>query len=238
LNNFKGITDWVRGVKEVTVVREYTFASTGKIHIHNSRGAIRVKGWSLPKIAMQAVIRTTTPTQWLFEVRAHENELWVNTLDAPALVLSVDFQFMVPHTSSLMINLKEGDVSLKKIASTIQVIAQNGNISIKNGMESIKAHASGPVFVQLDALQLHSTHDLLSTADGVTLSIPQSSHAQIQATTITQAIYCDHFITLTPRTMRLNKNTWQEMQRNIHALLGNGGALLKLSAYKGVHITY
>jgi len=109
---------------------------------------------------------------------------------------------------------------------------------VKNGMESIKAHASGPVFVQLDALQLHSTHDLLSTADGVTLSIPQSSHAQIQATTITQAIYCDHFITLTPRTMRLNKNTWQEMQRNIHALLGNGGALLKLSAYKGVHITY
>jgi hypothetical protein len=235
---FKDITDWMRGVKESTLVREYAFFPTGKIYIQNGRGDIKIKGWSLPKIALQAVIRSSVPTQWLLDLEYYENELHINTTLAPSTIISVDLQLMVPHASSLTIQAQEGNIALKKLESPMHIVAHSGAISIKNSSESIKAYASEEVYVQFDIVPVHCVCELSSANDAIRLSLPQSSHANIQATTTTNAIYCDHFITLSPRTLRLNKHTWKEMQRNIHALIGNGGATIKLSAYKGVHITY
>lgn len=238
LPQLKDLTDWVRGVKESTIVREYSFIKTGKIEIDHGRGDIKIKGWSLPKVALQMVMRFSAPTTWLPTIEYHETKLHIDTTNAPSAIVGIDVQLMVPHACCLDIKAHEGNVAVKKIESPLHIVSHTGAITIKNSSASVKAYASDDLYAQFDLLPMCAHCEFSSANGALTISLPQSVHAQIQATTIGGEIYCDHFVTLSQRTTRLNKHTWQEMQRNIHALIGNGGTMVKLSAYKGIRITY
>lgn len=101
---------------------------------------------------------------------------------ADLTVINIDGQ--IPRNASLRLVLRNGDVTLTNVEGTIEVEQQNGSIVYLGGSESVKLSTSnGDIFADFYRLGAGSRVDLAASNGDVSLGLPETANATIDART-------------------------------------------------------
>lgn len=238
--SFKGIAAWVTGTTQEIFLKDSYFDFDGTVLLENEHGLVTVKSWSLPKIAIEAVIKSPEKDIETIQIIPHitNNKVTINATKkniAPHKC-SIDYHLIVPYKANLMIKNK-GNIRIKNVEGNIKAISEN-SISIRGAVGSLYVQTPANVQVAFATLPLESIVTLASTKGSILLSLPLLSNATIAAKTEFNVISSDHFITLNPMTVVLNKQTWNKVQKEVHGAIGNGGTKVNLSAHNGISIIH
>lgn len=235
--SFKGFTSWITGTKEATFFQEHPLGNNNTVIIENNTGTLLIKSWSLDKVAIEAV--KAAPEKDLdsieIETMAFPNQLSIRTT-YKAQTGHVDYQLIVPTHTNIIVKMQTGSVKIKNVEGIIQVSMLNGPVDIQGAANSTQLVTAGPINITFSSLPLHSAVSLKSLKSNVIATFPVTTHSSVKATTTYNSIISQHFITLKPITITLNKQTWENFKKQIHGTIGNGGASLDISAYNGISL--
>lgn len=242
--SLKSITAWVTGNTKERFLREGNFDYDGTVLVHNISGSITIKTWNLPKIAIEATKKAAEKDMKniLIDMQLTTHKASINATLAPSALkntkYTVDYRLIIPQHANIILTTQSGSIKIKNVGGATKAITHHGSIEIKGAINSIDAAATNAVSVKYNSLPLNSFVNLASSKGFITLSLPRHCNATLNAKTEFNIITSEHFITLNPITLLLNKQTWNNLQRHVSGIIGNGGTPLSLTAYNGVTITY
>jgi len=137
-------------------------------------------------------------------------------------------------SGSIDAQTKKGSIYVAQAQGNIKAETQKGNITLENSNKNIDAKTqSGTIKVACKEIPSTSCIKLATISGNIHLDIPKNTNADIQARTEKGSLLSDHFITLKPQTVRLNKDAWKRFKREVDGTIGSGEALIKLSANSG-----
>ena len=232
----KGLTSWVKGEKEETYFKEIPFYADGTLILENEFGTVTIKSWSFPKIVIEAVKRAPTKELSTLDIETTlvTNQLFITSHNS-SKNSSIDFQIIVPTSTTLVFKGKEGTIKTKNIEG-VQHIASNSSVDIQGASNSVQVTTAGQISLNLTRLPAHATISLKSSKSSITVRLPSSCNATLKATTQYSSVISHQPITLKPITLLLNKQHWENLKKSIEGILGNGGATLDIQAYNGITI--
>ena len=234
----KGISAWITGIKEEPVVKESFFDFGGTIILENNQGNVVIKTWSLPKIALEAIKKA--PEKDLatitIDVALRNDKEATITSSSKSTKSSIDYHLMVPFNTNVIIKNK-GHIKIKNVEGNITATSAESYLIIRGAVKNVSARAYSDVSISFLSLPLDTTINATSTKSSVTVALPKNIHANVYAKTVHHSIHSDHYLTLNPITILLNKQTWNRLQREIAGIIGNGGAHIFINAYNGITLT-
>ncbi len=129
---------------------------------------------------------------------------------------------------------EHGSILINRAPKNVKAFSSNGNITIHNAEKSIIAQAEKGK-IDIECLQVPSTGKLsLNTGSGnITLRIPESTSAELQAHTESGTLTCAHYVTVKPLTTQLNPSAWTKFKREVEGTIGSGEANITLHTDKG-----
>jgi hypothetical protein len=233
--SFKKVSSWITGAKETTFFQEHPIEDKSTVTVENYTGTIVIKSWSLPKVAIEAIKSAPEKDLDTLDIKtiSFPNHLSIKTTNKIKSGY-VNYQLIVPVHTNLIVKTEYGSIKIKNVEGTIQATTDNGSIDIQGAAQSIQACASGSIASSFSRLPLQSCVSLKSLKNAVNITLPTNSHATIKAFTTYNAIISQHFLTLKPITVTLNKQTWDTLKRQITGTIGNGGASIDISAHNGI----
>lgn len=134
----------------------------------------------------------------------------------------------------LVAKTDRGNIMVNKAQGNIHAVTQNGNITIDESTKSIIATTQkGGITTTCKNVQPLDTI-LLSTQSGnIKLGLPAVTNAELQARTGRGKLLSEHYITIKPQTVKLDRHMWARFKREVNGTLGSGEATIKLSATYG-----
>lgn len=236
--SLKGISSWIYGIKEETIMKETYFDFDGTVILENENGSIIIKSWSLPKIAIEATKKA--PEKELAFLDLHMNvETHKATINAPSSKnnkYAIDYHIIVPFKTNLIVKNK-GPIKIKNVEGAIKAYTES-TLDIRGAVGSLTAQAQGNAIISYASLPLDTVIHVTSIKNDIMMALPKASNATLSAKTEFTMIHSEHFITLNPITVLLNKQTWSRLQKEVHGIIGNGGTQIVLTAYNGINIVY
>lgn len=232
----KGVTSWIRGIKEETFFKEIPFDSHGTIILENETGSIIIKSWNFPKIAIEALKKAPTKELSLLDIETSllSNQLLVKSINSSKNG-SIDYQLIVPTNTNIICTGKNCSVKTKNIGGVHQ-ITTNNTIDIQGACNSIHAVSSGAISIGFVNLPAHINVSLKSMKSTIALILPHHCNASLKATTQYNSISSKQLITLKPVTLLLNKQNWDQLKKTIDGIIGIGGPVIDIAAYNGITI--
>ena len=125
---------------------------------------------------------------------------------------------------------------MKGITGDIDISLEEGSIEITDSEKTVNAKTGlGDIIVHQKKFDDPYSIFLQSHRGNITLHLPSETKATLQAKTHTGSILSDHLVTLAPLSLKLNKDEWERLKKNIEGTLGGlkGGAPITLEATKG-----
>lgn len=129
---------------------------------------------------------------------------------------------------------KTGSIVINQANSNVKAFAQNGNITIHNAKKGIIAQADRGK-LDIECLQVPTTSKVsLNTRSGnITLRLPETTNAELQAHTEKGTLTCAHYVTVKPLTTQLNPDAWSRFKQEVEATLGSGEANITVHTTRG-----
>jgi DUF4097 and DUF4098 domain-containing protein YvlB len=219
----------------------YPMSANGRISVENINGYIHVASWDRPEVKVVAVKRAYRQDR-LDEVQikidANADSIRIKSeypyrnqtfrsddrrTDNPAVV---DYTLTVPRGARLdSIEAINGEVVLDSLTGDVRASAINGNLNAAN--------LTGDVRLSTINSQLNATFTAVSEANGISLNsvngsvvvtLPSDTQAQLKAETVHGGISNDFGVPV---------QDGKYFGHNLSALLGNGGARVRLSNVNG-----
>lgn len=234
--SFKGITNWINGYKEETFYKEEPLESNKTVSVSTPRGSIHIKSWSLPKIAIKGIktalekdldaitIETTINADGSINIQGKPEEAADGT---------VDFELIVPRNTILQLSTGEGLIKVKKIDKAITAKTDDGAIEVYEASSNLNLLATKNITASFNIVPLNCSALLETIQGSISLHLPEDTNADIDAKTNQGTVTSELYITLRPRTVKLNTNTWNLFKREATGKIGNGGATIKASTDSG-----
>lgn len=225
--------------------KDYATTATPTITITLDSGSVTVDSWEQNTVALrvkkQGSEESIKNTKIIVKPDQTGNTIAFSThTPSEEAGARTDFFITVPEkTEALTITTNKGSIDIEDVAGALTVSTQlgniaiknahkkinaasmNGTISIKNARGFIEAHAhKGSIDIRQKTL-LPETSMLLDVLTGnVTIALPRNAQALLAAQTGTGTVTSEHAITLDQKTMKLNKDTWNECKKEAHGTLG------------------
>lgn len=119
----------------------------------------------------------------------------------------------------------KGSITIINAHGPIEAHAHKGKIIGQNIIDSFSAYSiNGSVAVTYKKVPpINSSIDLTTISGNITLAVPTETNAIIHGNTMHGTLICDHEVTLTPYTTKLNKMAWTQFTRGVDGTLGAGG---------------
>jgi DUF4097 and DUF4098 domain-containing protein YvlB len=129
---------------------------------------------------------------------------------------------------------KNGSIFINQANNNVKAFAHQGNIIIHNAKKGIIAQTDKGR-LDIECLKLPSTSKVsLNTRSGnITLRIPETTNAELQAHTDKGTLTCAHYLTVKPMTTQLNPNAWTRFKREVEGVLGSGEATITVHSTNG-----
>ena len=235
--SLKNLNLWLTGSKEQTFFEEHILQQNGTVTLDNNNGSIAIKSWSLNKIAIEATkkISDKSNEDFILSTNATPDYVTINT-SSQETSDSITYKLIVPHHTTLNVKTLNGSIKIKNVHGVINATTAKGTITIQNAKNSIHASATGSIKTTISMLNPEHDYIFKSSRGSIALTMPITSNALLKATTTYGAIISEHFVTLNPITLTLNKQTWESLKRHINGKIGSGGPLLELTAYNGISL--
>ncbi|MEO6391044.1 MAG: DUF4097 family beta strand repeat-containing protein [Pyrinomonadaceae bacterium] len=233
---------WAQSEVTQDFQQSYPLAANGRISLENINGSVHISTWDQNEVKVVAVKRAYRQERLdevQIKIEANADSLRIKSeypnrrqdfysdgdrkLDNPA---SVEYTLTVPRNARLdSVELINGDLELNSLGGDIRASCINGNIKATG--------LSGDVRLSTINSELHASFAALSEAKSVALNsvngrvivtLPSDANAQLKAETIHGTIANDFGIPV---------RDGKYFGHNLSALLGNGGARVKLSNVNG-----
>lgn len=219
-------------------VREFTVPATGSLTVDGGKnGGVSVKGGSVNEIQVKACINAWADSEQ--DARNVVSGIQISrgsTIKAEGdgrSNWSVSYQITVPRNTSLNLSAKNGGISIAGVEGELEFETVNGGVSLVEVAGNVRGRTTnGGVSVKLSGTSWNGSGlDVSTTNGGVSLAIPESYNANIEARTTNGGLKSD--------LPALNIDT-SERQRSkyINVSLNAGGAPIKVvTTNGGVKIT-
>lgn len=155
-------------------------------------------------------------------------------------------------SASIKATTREGNININDARGTIVASSQYGTITVKNATGNIRATTAkgniivagstrnviaktkkGTICTTCKTVPALDTISLSTGSGNIMLAIPKKTNAEVQARTARGRLTCEHYITMKPQTVQLNKKTWARLKKGVDGTLGTGEATIKLTAGSG-----
>lgn len=129
---------------------------------------------------------------------------------------------------------RNGSIVINRADHNVKAFAHHGDITIHNAQKGVIAQADKGK-LDIECLKVPTTGKLsLNTRSGnITLRIPESTSAELQAHTEKGTLTCAHYVTVKPMTTQLNSNAWTRFRREVEGTLGTGEASINVHTHNG-----
>jgi len=129
---------------------------------------------------------------------------------------------------------QQGNITITQSFGNVDANTTYGNITILQSSKSIHAKtSSGSITVNSKTIPSISSVSLENSSGTISLFLPKNTNADIQAHTQKGLLTSEHFITLKPQSVQLNKKTWNRFKREVNGTIGTGEAIIKISSNTG-----
>ncbi|MFC1842357.1 DUF4097 domain-containing protein [Candidatus Dependentiae bacterium] len=140
-------------------------------------------------------------------------------------------------TGNIAASVTNGNIKISQSTGNIHTKTQYGNITIQDSIQSICAETESG-FIKSSCKKIPSTGSVhLATNTGnILLELPKSRdkiNSDIKATTQRGKLTSEHFITLKPQTVTLDKHSWARFRREANGTIGSGDSTIKLCSNFG-----
>ena len=217
-------------------IREDTVASAGAVIGIDARqnGGISLKGWDRADVLVRSQIRTTAPTD--AEARDLARQVFVQTAgaqiraDGPSSerdrYWSVSYEVFVPIQSSASLQTVNGGITVNGVSGNLDFKAVNGGVTLKGVSGNVQGRTTnGGVNIELAGDRwVGNGMDVTTTNGGIALKVPQNFSAHLEAETQNGGVHSD---------LPLQPASNGRAERRVSAVIGAGGATLKLRTTNG-----
>lgn len=230
--------DWGgRDTEWACVAFEADFQDPGMLAIDGGQnGAVTVEGWERDVVEVRANVWANArdaerAEEIIDEVRLamRGGELYANGPDTGRRESwGVSWEVMVPRSTDLEIETMNGGISLRDVTGTIEARALNGGVHLTEVGGDVRARTTnGGLRVELDGQRWSGEGlDAQTTNGGVTLVVPDSYSAHLEAGTVNGGFELEFPITVQGR-----------IGRRLSTTLGDGGPTVRATTTNGgVHI--
>jgi hypothetical protein len=234
------VFNWFSPKYSSVISKEFVITGTASLSLHNTTGDIAVTCWKHQKIMFTATTHAKTKqivdqtrTNLIFDTKT--NALTIDNQQPPVGASTTTYELVVPYQTDLYATIeKHGDIRIHESAGSLHLSTQKGRIVITLPTGPVEAHSDeGAIKVTVETFSDTSSLLLQVGYGKIKLKVPHDLQAILEAHTDTGTIFSEIPITLTPRTMLLNKNSWQECERHIQGTMGDGGSPITLNVSKG-----
>jgi len=261
--SFEGIKSKISNMfsrqTEEIIHKQFPINKNGILSLENIQGNITIKTeWKQNYIMLKATKQISKKENLKnIDITIHKepskNQILVKTeYKNKNKTGSVDYELIVPNNITVDLKTKKGSIKIKRIKGKIKATSDDGdikiieakgpivahtlqgNIEVHHSLKSIHAQAeSGNILVACK--KIPSIHQIsLQTKKGnIAITLPEKTNAEIKAKTKTGKVTSDHFITLKPQTVTLNKKTWARFKKEVYGTLGSGEATIELGSNHG-----
>lgn len=214
------------------------------IELCTLEGKITVKAWNQKKMIVEAEkegtseelknttigIKTHTPSE---SKTAHVTITTRVIPDQKSAV--VNYNLMIPEHCALTIqNGQKGSVKIKHLQGALDISLAEGDIEITDSTKAVTARTGkGTIKLKQKKFSEPSSIFLENGRGTIQLHLPRGINATVHARTASGVVTSEHAITLHPQTVKLNKDTWEKMKREVDGSIGSDGAPITLEATKG-----
>jgi hypothetical protein len=198
-------------------------------------GGIRVEAWDQNDVLVRAVVQTWGEDD--NDAKAQLSRVQVTaagtrvSADGPdsndgrrRSGWSVGFRIRAPRQVALALTAHNGGISLFGMKSDVRFETHNGGVTLDElGGHVVGSTRNGGVNVRLGGSTWDGSGlDVETTNGGVSIALPGSYSAELDASTTNGGFRTEYPLTVTGR-----------IDRRVHATLGSGGPLLKVTTTNG-----
>lgn len=215
-------------------VREMTIADGSSLDIDASRnGGIAVRGWDRSDALVRARIVGYGSTD--AEAQQTASEVRIETsggrirADGPSGTerrrWAVSFEVQVPRAAALMLNTRNGGISLQNFQGSAEIQARNGGVTLRDVGGDIRGGTrNGGITVDLSGDRWQGKGlDVATRNGGIRLAIPASYSAELETGTTNGRVRVDFPVTVQGTIGRRLQTTLGSGGATVRAITTNGG---------------
>jgi hypothetical protein len=216
-------------------MREQSVASIGRLALESDNGAVTIKGWLQSGVLVRARIDASGENDGAAALLA--SKVWVDTSGGQVRAQgperrndsqwSVSYEIFVPQSSDLELKSVNGALTVSDVAGRIHFDLVNGAVRLKQvAGEVIGGTVNGAIQVDLASSAPARQMDLTTRNGAVTVTMPSSYSARVQAETNMGGIQSDF-----PLPSIANER--HDGPRRLDFNIGAGGPLIHVTTGNG-----
>lgn len=169
------------------------------------------------------------------DIKNINGSITISQIDAAINVKTETGDINILNTRGPIIaETNRGTITINKASGNIRAITEYGNINIKESTRNIIAKTqTGAIAASCKTIPALDSISLSTGSGNIELSLPDKTDADLRARTERGKLISDHYITVKPQTVKLNKQTWSRLRKEVEGTLGTGEASIRLSAGRG-----
>jgi len=168
-------------------------------------------------------------------VKNDQGSVTVKKINAPIKVVTQKGDIIIFEAQKTVVaSTNRGTININKSSGSVQANAVRGNIQINGSTHNVVAKTErGTILATCQNLPSLDTISLTTQSGNIALELPVKIDADLQARTARGKLTCEHYITVKPQAIQLNKQTWARLKKEVNGTLGSGEATIRLSAGSG-----
>lgn len=227
---------WQKNEQEV-LKKSYDIKPDGTLKIDNIQGNIQVKTWDKDKIEIEATKTGTVEDlkNTTLSVKSNSDQVSITTkVPENAQAATVQYSIMVPEKAKIHLAIAEkGTIKIEHPMGPVDVATDDGAIDITDSTNIVTAkNRTGKMTIKQKKFSGDSCLFLESFNGDIYLYLPRETKANLQAKTIGGLITSEYPVTLYPITMKLNKDSWSRIKKEVKGTLSDGGAPITIETTK------
>lgn len=214
----------------------YSLAQGGRVSLDNVNGDVRITGWDRNEVKVDAIKRSRSDEglkNARIEVDADSNSIHIETKYSESRSwgwnhdsADVDYTITVPRGANLdEISLVNGDIDIADVQGDVSASSVNGRIQVRGLRGDLDlSTVNGPLEATVDQISNTGRIELESVNGPITVYLPSSADAQIEAETVSGSISND---------FGLQEERDRYVGEELSGKLGNGSTRISLENVNG-----
>ena len=197
------------------------FSNVSDLHVFNDKGNITIDTWKHQTVMVEIIKSSKDLTKIEIEITNDNGIVSLHTrfLD-DQIPSNVDFNIIIPETVTIKTSTLQGNIIIKQAVEEIEAISCQGNIEIYGGTKDVTAKTEyGNIIIERTMIHNDTIIQAFSLKGDITFKTPQSTKSCVYAKTLQGKTTSELFITLFPKTTKINNQTWADQKKEIEGYI-------------------
>lgn len=184
-------------------------------------------------VSTSARLLVAVPRKSLVNARTGDGSISVESIDGRVVLNTSDGSVTADRTAGeLQVRTGDGAIRLSGVEGTLDLDTEDGSVTVEGKPGSLRAHTGdGAIRLQIDDGSVMRDAWDIATRDGsVTVSLPESFHAEVDAATSDGSVRSSHPALSLEESAGSER---RESRRELRARMGEGGPILKIRTGDG-----